>query len=230
MPRLPLWLWFGGGLLVLLLAGMVLQGLNQLLWQLSYWLPGWLVGPLVLLIVAAAVLALARLGWPWLQALGRPSGRRGGSTAESRPASSRREAAERNLAAIDRTLQRVRDEVEREALLLERQRMQAELERGDLVIVVFGTGSTGKTSLIRALLQELVGEVGAPMGSTTRSARYRLRLRGLQRAVILEDTPGILEAGSEGRERERLARQQAARADLLVLVVDGDLRAAELEV
>jgi GTPase SAR1 family protein len=173
---------------------------------------------------------LARLGLPWLQALGRTSGRRGGSPAESRPASSRREAAERNLAAIDRTLQRVRDEVEREALLLERQRMQAELERGDLVIVVFGTGSTGKTSLIRALLQELVGDVGAPMGSTTRSARYRLRLRGLQRAVILEDTPGILEAGSEGRERERLARQQAARADLLVLVVDGDLRAAELEV
>jgi GTPase SAR1 family protein len=209
---------------------MVLQGLNQLLWQLSYWLPGWLVGPLVLLIVAAAGLVLARLGWPWLQALGRPSARRGGSPAESRPASSRREAAERNLAAIDRTLERVRDEVEREALHQERQRMQAELERGDLVIVVFGTGSTGKTSLIRALLQELVGDVGAPMGSTTRSARYRLRLRGLQRAVILEDTPGILEAGSEGKERERLARQQAARADLLLLVVDGDLRAAELEV
>jgi len=68
------------------------------------------------------------------------------------------------------------------------------------------------------------------MGSTTRTARYRLRLRSLERAVILEDTPGILEAGSEGRERERLARQQAARADLLLLVVDGDLRAAELEV
>jgi GTPase SAR1 family protein len=209
---------------------MVLQGLNQLLWQLSYWLPGWLVGPLVLLIVAAAMLALARLGWPWLQALGRPSAHRGGSTPEARPASSRRDAAERNLAAIERTLVRVRDAVEREALRQERQRMQAELERGDLVIVVFGTGSTGKTSLIRALLQELVGEVGAPMGSTTRSARYRLRLRGLERAVILEDTPGILEAGSEGRERERLARQQAARADLLLLVVDGDLRAAELEV
>lgn len=81
--------------------------------------------------------------------------------------------------------------MEREALQQERIRMQTELERGDLRIVVFGGGSVGKTSLIRALLQELVGCVGAPMGSTTSSSsdRYRLRLRGLERAVILEDTP-----------------------------------------
>jgi uncharacterized protein (DUF697 family) len=68
------------------------------------------------------------------------------------------------------------------------------------------------------------------MGSTREVTRYRLRLAGLPRAVILEDTPGILEAGQEGRERERTARQRAARADLLLLVVDGDLRAAEWEV
>jgi len=126
----------------------------------------------------------------------------------------------------------VRDAVEREALQQERIRMQTELERGDLRIVVFGGGSVGKTSLIRALLQELVGSVGAPMGSTTSSSsdRYRLRLRGLERAVILEDTPGILESGAEGLRREELARRQAARADLLLLVVDGDLRASEVAV
>jgi uncharacterized protein (DUF697 family)/GTP-binding protein EngB required for normal cell division len=85
----------------------------------------------------------------------------------------------------------------------------------------------GKTSLIRALLRQLVGEVGAAMGSTQGSQRYRLRLRGLDRAVWLVDTPGILEAGDGGERRERLARQQASRADLLLLVVDGDLRASE---
>jgi small GTP-binding protein len=105
--------------------------------------------------------------------------------------------------------------------------MAAELERGDLQIVVFGSGSVGKTSLIRALLRQLVGEVGAAMGSTQGSQRYRLRLRGLDRAVWLVDTPGILEAGDGGERRERLARQQASRADLLLLVVDGDLRASE---
>jgi small GTP-binding protein len=234
-PRPPngprLWLWIGLGFAALALLGVVLQAVNQLLWQLSYWLPGWLLGPLLILMLAAVVLAAIQIGWPWLQAW-RRGGRHGGSgrsTPMPAPAN-RREAAQRNLEAIERTLERVRDEVEREALRQERQRMQVELERGDLVIVVFGSGSAGKTSLIRALLRDLVGEVGAAMGSTRQVQRYRLRLRGLERAVILEDTPGILEAGNEGRQREQLARQQAVRADLLLLVVDGDLRASEQEV
>jgi GTPase SAR1 family protein len=231
-----LWLWIALALLLLVVVAVVLQAFNQLLWQLSYWLPGWLIGPLVLLVLAAVGLALAQVGLPWLQALRQGKGIGPGRRVEAplnleRPAS-RREAAERNLDAIDRTLERVRDAVEREALQQERIRMQTELERGDLRIVVFGGGSVGKTSLIRALLQELVGCVGAPMGSTASSSsdRYRLRLRGLERAVILEDTPGILESGAQGLRREELARRQAARADLLLLVVDGDLRASELAV
>jgi GTPase SAR1 family protein len=231
-----LWLWIALALLLLVVVAVVLQAFYQLLWQLSYWLPGWLIGPLLLLVIAAIGLALAQLGLPWLQAMrqgkGGGVGRRGEAPVNLERPASRREAAERNLEAIDRTLERVRDAVEREALQQERVRMQTELERGDLRIVVFGGGSVGKTSLIRALLQELVGSVGAPMGSTTSSSsnRYRLRLRGLERAVILEDTPGILESGEEGLRREELARRQAARADLLLLVVDGDLRASELAV
>ncbi|MFM7732683.1 MAG: YcjF family protein [Cyanobium sp.] len=233
-PRLPtgprLWLWIGVGFAALALVGVVLQAVNQLLWQLSYWLPPWLLGPLLLLLLAALALAAFQLGWPWFQAWRRGERRLGSGTTPAVAPANRREAAQRNLEAIDRTLERVRDQVEREVLRQERERMQAELERGDLVIVVFGSGSAGKTSLIRALLRELVGEVGAAMGSTREAQRYRLRLRGLERAVILEDTPGILEAGSEGRQREQLARRQAVRADLLLLVVDGDLRASEQEV
>ncbi|MGA0996733.1 MAG: YcjF family protein, partial [Vulcanococcus sp.] len=142
----------------------------------------------------------------------------------------RKEAAQKNLAGIETLLQGIRDEVQREALRQERERVAAELERGDLVIVVFGTGSAGKTSLIRALLRDVVGEVGAAMGSTTTTTSYRLRLRNLQRGIRLVDTPGILEAGIEGQKREQIARDQASNADLLLLVVDGDLRAAELEV
>ena len=227
--RTRLWLIAGLVLLALIAVGVVLQAINTLYLQLSWYLPYWIVQPVFFLVFAGLVLLLVQLAWPWLRAaLGGKAGP--GTASQLTPPGNRREAAAQNLAAIDQTLDRVRDAVEREALRQERQRMAAELERGDLVIVLFGIGSSGKTSLIRALLQELVGEVGAAMGSTTGSQRYRLRLRGLQRAVWLVDTPGILEAGVAGLERERLAREQAGKADLLLLVVDGDLRAAELEV
>ena len=248
--KLPTRLWLLAGLALFALIGlaMLLQLLNQLSWQLSALLPYQLVGPVLTLLLLAVGIGALQLGWPllrpwlpqllptWLQpwlpaSLRRqaPGSSSPGGESPGRPpkSSSRRQAAAQNLAAIDQTLERVRDHLERQLLCQERQRMAAELERGDLQIVVFGSGSVGKTSLIRALLRQLVGEVGAAMGSTQGSQRYRLRLRGLDRAVWLVDTPGILEAGDGGEHRERLARQQASRADLLLLVVDGDLRASE---
>ena len=228
-PPQRLWLWLGGALLGLVVVSAVLQAINNLIWQLSYLLPAWLVGPFMLLLFGGAALLIARLVWPWLE-----SRRKGGASRtlsqEALPPSNRQEAAQQQLQAVDQLLERIRDAVQREALEQERQRVAAELERGDLVVVVFGTGSAGKTSLIRALLQEVVGRVGAAMGSTDACISYRLRLRDLPRGLKLVDTPGILEAGSAGQRREQLARSQAANADLLVLVVDGDLRAAEQEV
>ncbi|MFZ9270033.1 MAG: YcjF family protein [Prochlorococcaceae cyanobacterium] len=235
--RNRLWLLLAGLLAALVVVGMVLQAINQLMWQLSAVLPYGLVGPVMALLALVIVLVVLQVLWPWLRpwlvARGLwPGTARGGSaarTSASAPAN-RRDAARQNLEAIDQTLERVRDAMSRQVLEAERARMAQELERGDLELVVFGAGSTGKTSLIRALLQELVGTVGPAMGSTDTSQRYRLRLRGLQRAIWLIDTPGILEAGDGGQERERSARQLAAEADLLLLVVDGDLRAAELQV
>jgi len=216
-------------LAALVVVGLLLQAINNLIWQLSAVLPYGLVAPVLWLLLLAAVMVLGQLLWPWLRM---PRGQQGANGRGAPPPapSSRRDAARQNLEAIDQTLERVRDAVERTLLEQERQRMAHELERGDLMIVVLGAGSSGKTSLIRALLGELVGSVGAPMGTTGASQRYRLRLRGLQRAIWLIDTPGILESGDAGDNRERQARQQAARADLLLLVVDGDLRAAEMHV
>ena len=229
--RTRLWLALALALLALLVVGLVLQAFNQLIWQLSSVLPYGLVGPVALLLVLAVTLLLGQLAWPWLRDLGNGGWKRGrdGQKSPEPPPSSRRDAAARQLAGIDQTLERVRDSVAREALRQQQQRMAEELERGDLVVVVFGVGSSGKTSLIRALLRELVGEVGAAMGSTGDCERYRLRLKGLERGIWLVDTPGVLEAGSDGESRGRMARQQAAKADLLVLVVDGDLRASETE-
>ena len=235
--RHRLWLGLAALLAALMAIGLVLQTIHQLTWQLSAILPYGLVGPVMLLLLVAVAAVVLQLSWPWLEPL---LARRGllpwrtrqaeGKGTGAVPAANRREAARQNLAAIDQTLERIRDAVERDLLAEERRRMSRELERGDLTLVLFGAGSSGKTSLIRALLGQLVGQVGAAMGSTRASERHRLRLRGLERAIWLVDTPGILESGQAGQEREQLAREQAARADLLILVVDGDLRRSELEV
>ncbi|MCP9850512.1 YcjF family protein [Cyanobium sp. Morenito 9A2] len=229
-PPAKLWWLLGLALVVLVVVGLVVQVLNNLLWQLSYLLPSWLVGPVLLLVVGGGALLLGRLAWPWISGWSRPSKGKAAAAVLEAPPASRQEAARRNLAAIDQVLDRVRDEVQRQALRQERERIEADLQRGDLVLVLFGAGSTGKTSLIRALLQEVVGRVGAAMGSTEGCTTYRLRLRDLERGLRLIDTPGILEAGCEGQARETVARAQATLADLLVLVVDGDLRAAEMDV
>jgi hypothetical protein len=177
-PARP-WIWIGAALLAVVALTAVLQAVNNLIWQLSYLLPGWLVGPVVLLLFGGGALLLARLAWPWLidwRRNQRPSS--GDRAAVLPPPGNRQEAAQQNLEAIDAVLSRIRDDVQRQALEQERRRVTEELERGDLVLVVFGTGSTGKTSLIRALLQDVVGEVGAAMGSTETCTSYRLRLKG----------------------------------------------------
>ncbi len=226
------WLFWGGGALVaLVVLGMVLQAVRNLLWDLSYWLPPWMVGPVLLLAAGLIVALISQIGWPWYKAWKRElDGRNDPTTQLPAPPDTRRQAAEQSLESIDRLLDKLDDAVSREGLRQERERVAQELKRGDLTVVVFGTGSSGKTSLIRALLNEIVGDVGAAMGTTTETRTYRLRLKGIRRGLLLLDTPGILESGTDGRDREQEARRRASRADLMLVVVDGDLRAAELAV
>ncbi|MGH2414568.1 MAG: YcjF family protein, partial [Microcystaceae cyanobacterium] len=75
----------------------------------------------------------------------------------------------------------------------------------------------------------VVGKVDAPMGTTQVGETYCLRLKGLERQILITDTPGILEAGVAGTEREQLARELATEANLLVFVVDNDIRRSEYE-
>jgi uncharacterized protein len=136
-------------------------------------------------------------------------------------------AATANLQAIELQLQQIQDEVTRQALIDKSREIAANLARGQIRVVVFGTGSAGKTSLINAIIGRIVGEVGAPMGTTTRGETYTLELTGLDRQILLTDTPGILEAGIAGTQREAIARDLATAADLLLFVVDNDLRESE---
>jgi GTPase SAR1 family protein len=137
------------------------------------------------------------------------------------------EAAGENLKAVRQQVQQIQDEVARQELLMRSKEIESILARGELLVVVFGTGSAGKTSLINALIGRVVGKVGAPMGSTEVGETYTLKLKGINRQILITDTPGILEAGVAGTEREKLARKLATEADLLLFVVDNDLRQSE---
>tara|TARA_Y100001968_G_scaffold92248_1_gene82952 strand:- start:1546 stop:3093 length:1548 start_codon:yes stop_codon:yes gene_type:complete len=140
---------------------------------------------------------------------------------------SKKQAADKSLKSIDQLINLINDKVKAKALKEEKDRVSLELERGDIILVVFGIGSSGKTSLIRTLLNRIVGEVSAEMGSTKTNKYYRLKLKGLNRGIKIVDTPGILEAGKEGREREKTALIQARMADLIFVVIEGDLRSSE---
>ncbi len=139
----------------------------------------------------------------------------------------RAEAAEATLKAVRQQVEQIHDEVARQALHSRSREIEQTLSRGELRVIIFGTGSAGKTSLVNALMGRMVGRVSAPMGTTQVGETYLLKLKGLDRQIAITDTPGILEAGVAGTEREQLARQLATEADLLLFVVDNDLRQSE---
>ncbi len=139
------------------------------------------------------------------------------------------EAAEESLKAIRQQVGQIQDEVARKAIISRSQEIESNLSRGNIQVVVFGTGSAGKTSLVNALMGRMVGKVNAPMGTTEVGETYNLKIQNIDRDILITDTPGILEAGEEGSHRGRLARSLATEADLLLFVVDNDLRQSEYQ-
>ena len=139
------------------------------------------------------------------------------------------QVAAQNLKALRKQVGQIQDTIAQKALLSRSQQIEADLQRGEIKVVVFGTGSAGKTSLVNALIGEIVGEVNPIMGTTTQGETYSLQLKGVEREILIIDTPGILEAGIAGTERGEIARKLATEADLLVFTVDNDLRQSEYE-
>ena len=117
----------------------------------------------------------------------------------------------------------------RESLAHDYQAVEAmlnKLEHGHLHLAVFGRVSTGKSSLLNALIGEERFTV-SPLHGETRHSSMQQWDEVEAGGVFLIDTPGLDEAG--GEEREALAKEVAGRSDLVIFVVDGDITETELE-
>ena len=126
-------------------------------------------------------------------------------------------------------IDRVSDPQRKAELARELSQLQTERQHevSTLHVVVFGTVSAGKTSLINALIGREVGKTEAVMGTTRHGESHTYELKSVDAVVSLTDTPGMSEAGEGGEAREIEARALAVRADLLLFVVDHDLIRSE---
>jgi hypothetical protein len=220
-------------LLTLGLASSLFDSLQRLYFGLAVLSP--LLASLLLVVLVGALIAgIAALVY-YLLIFGRPVKPK---STQIRLPTEKSAVAEQSLRAVQQQVSHIQDEVARKALLERSEAIAQSLEQRDFTVVFFGTGSAGKTSLINAILQEIGGSdatqpqggrVGAAMGITIHEQTYRLSLEGFDRDIVLVDTPGILEAGAAGAQREQQAKQWATDADLLIFVLDNDLRQSEYQ-
>jgi GTP-binding protein Era len=157
-------------------------------------------------------------GWPW----------------KKKPTPADGEGGEDHLNLARESLRELVDDKRlppgvRESLAQDYEAVQAmldKLEHGHIHLAAFGRVSTGKSSLLNALIGEDRFTVSPLHGETQRSSMQAWREEEAG-GVYLIDTPGLDEAG--GEEREQLAKDVAGRADLVLFVVDGDITETELD-
>lgn len=208
-------------LLIIWLIGSLSWLYSQILWSASP-----LVANLLLLLLIIFIGIVLFTLFYYLRLYTIPKSKRQRSSKISVPVV-KSEAVSESLKVVREQIIQIQDEVSRQALLSRSQKIESSVAQGNIKVIVFGTGSAGKTSVVNALIGRMVGKVEAPMGSTKVGETYGLNLSALEREVLITDTPGILEAGVAGTQRGQMAKVLATEANLLLFVVDNDLQQSE---
>lgn len=106
------------------------------------------------------------------------------------------------------------------------QQLVDKLENQQVHIVVFGKVSCGKSSLLNAIIGQQAFSTSPLHGETKTRQSIKWNQYNDQNMVLI-DTPGTDEV--QGTQRQNMAQEAAAIADIILFVVDGDLTQSQLE-
>ena len=137
-------------------------------------------------------------------------------------------AAKNSLEAIDEINKKITNKIYGDLLKYEKTKLEKQFKYGDYNVILFGAGSSGKTSIARALLKNLIGKISPTIGTTKDITSYKIRIPILKRNINIIDTPGLFEASIEGQEREDSTIMEASKSDLILFVIDQDINKYEL--
>ena len=136
-------------------------------------------------------------------------------------------AAKISLNSIEEINKQINNKVKFDLINYEKNKLESQLKTGDYNVVLFGAGSSGKTSIARSLLKSIIGKTSPTIGTTKDITSYKIRIPILKRNINIIDTPGLFEPSLKGEEREKLTILQASNSDLILFVLDQDINKYE---
>ncbi len=136
-------------------------------------------------------------------------------------------AAKISLEGVEKINKKISDKVKAELLNYQKNILESQLKTGDYKVTLFGAGSSGKTSIVRSLLKNIVGQTSAKIGTTKQINSYKIRIPILKRNINIVDTPGLFEPSKLGEEREKATIIKASNSDLVLFVLDQDINKYE---
>ncbi|KGF87881.1 Small GTP-binding protein domain [Prochlorococcus marinus str. GP2] len=131
------------------------------------------------------------------------------------------------MEGIEKINKKIKDQVKVELLNYQKNKLESQLNMGDYKVTLFGAGSSGKTSLARSLLKNIVGQTSAKIGTTKQINSYKISIPILKRNINIIDTPGLFEPSKLGEEREKVTILEASNSDLVLFVLDQDINKYE---